>query len=510
MTSMNRAVVPLKELDDSNAIAHAAAELRRNEPRARIEFTVAVKKILGDRAGWKCSYHGCLRDTTGPTENEERKSVSARAGVASHIHAAREGGPRWNASLSEEEIKDVNNGIWLCTHHGNVIDVFIKEHPPEKLVAMKQVRDFAQQITMLDENVGHIVTRVGVQWLDNVVWKHWPNPDLDAVRSDLAQLAAALERNARLGTVSAALPATFPLKKVVTEVKAAVADTVSQMVQATSADFLAQASFQRERRRAVAIARAWERPQGDESLVECARRRLWCNVKLSARDPETGALCDDFIWARGTGEIRHEYSLEQGEWLEIHSAYTVSRKNNLDWHLDVVIRDGRCRVDSTLRVFTQLSDVDVHDYFVWKALEGYGTVVEKMSQGWTPIGFVGLDTGGNLDADAIHPEPFEIKSKVTAQELEECLYRYRKLKLGKEIAEEWGFVFIPTDAFFCRELDEATIMQAADTIAEQSGPAPYWYNSRSKPLVTLPGKEIRLTVRNFCLSFRSMPVKKRH
>lgn len=105
MTSISTAAVPLKELDDVGGIAHAAAELRKKEPHQRIEFTPAVKKIPGDRAGWKCSYRGCLRDTTGPTENEEGKSVSARTGMASHIHAAREGGPRWNPDLTEQQVQ---------------------------------------------------------------------------------------------------------------------------------------------------------------------------------------------------------------------------------------------------------------------------------------------------------------------------------------------------------------------------------------------------------------------
>jgi hypothetical protein len=135
--------------------------------------------------------------------------------------------------------------------------------------------------------------------------------------------------------------------------------------------------------------------------------------------------------------------------------------------------------------------------------------VEKLVQGWEPIGFVGLETGGCLNADSVHPEPFEIKLKATREELEECLYRNQKLRLGKEIGEEWGFVFVPTPDFFCRELDEATIRQAADALAEQKRPGPYWHDSRSEPLVTLPVREIRLLVRNGCLFFGSAPIRKR-
>jgi hypothetical protein len=208
---------------------------------------------------------------------------------------------------------------------------------------MKKVRDFAQQMTILDKDINRFVIRIGVHWLNEVVWKHWPDPDRAVVREDLAELAEALDRNNLLRSVPARLPGNFTLKKVVTEVKAAVADATAQVAQAAQLDFLAEASFQKERRRAVDIAVAWARSLKVASLAGRGHYLVICNVKLSARDPETGELHDRFIWTEGSGELRHEYTLDNGERLEIHSAYTSTRRNSLDWHLDILIRDGQCQ-----------------------------------------------------------------------------------------------------------------------------------------------------------------------
>jgi hypothetical protein len=83
----------------------------------RDNFSRKVRDILAGRAGHKCSV--CEKTTSGPST--EPKGVLSD-GVAAHITAASPGGPRFNPTLSFEERRSVENGIWACTQHGREID----------------------------------------------------------------------------------------------------------------------------------------------------------------------------------------------------------------------------------------------------------------------------------------------------------------------------------------------------------------------------------------------------
>lgn len=85
----------------------------------RDDFTVAVKRVLAQRAGYLCSKPGCRKLTIKPHSDPE-KSLSN--GVAAHIHAASENGPRYDPNQTPEERSSINNGIWLCHDHSDIID----------------------------------------------------------------------------------------------------------------------------------------------------------------------------------------------------------------------------------------------------------------------------------------------------------------------------------------------------------------------------------------------------
>jgi hypothetical protein len=53
--------------------------------------------------------------------------------VASHIHAAAKGGPRYDPSQTEEERRGYDNGIWLCRTCGTKIDTDEVKYPAELL-----------------------------------------------------------------------------------------------------------------------------------------------------------------------------------------------------------------------------------------------------------------------------------------------------------------------------------------------------------------------------------------
>lgn len=83
------------------------------------EFSQKVKQILAARAGYRCSFPDCGRPTVGPGM-ASREIIST--GVAAHIYSASDCGPRGAGELSEVERSAPENGIWLCSDHGRIVD----------------------------------------------------------------------------------------------------------------------------------------------------------------------------------------------------------------------------------------------------------------------------------------------------------------------------------------------------------------------------------------------------
>ena len=82
--------------------------------------------------------------TCGANTNPEKIS---NIGVAAHICAAAQGGPRYDASMTPEERKSFENGIWLCQSCSKLIDTDITRYPKELLQSWKQL---AEQTAILE------------------------------------------------------------------------------------------------------------------------------------------------------------------------------------------------------------------------------------------------------------------------------------------------------------------------------------------------------------------------
>ncbi len=94
------------------------------------DFKLSTKRELDKRSGHVCSCPECRAPTSGPQLDGEK---SLNAGVAAHITAAQPGGPRYDASLTPEQRRHANNGIWLCAHHAAVIDKDVSRYSVELL-----------------------------------------------------------------------------------------------------------------------------------------------------------------------------------------------------------------------------------------------------------------------------------------------------------------------------------------------------------------------------------------
>jgi hypothetical protein len=102
----------------------------------RDEFPQKTKDTLRLRAGNLCSFRGCGRPTSGPSQ--ESPDAVSNTGKAAHIHAAASGGRRYLASMTPEERADISNGIWLCAHHADVIDKDDVTYTADLLRVMKR------------------------------------------------------------------------------------------------------------------------------------------------------------------------------------------------------------------------------------------------------------------------------------------------------------------------------------------------------------------------------------
>lgn len=85
---------------------------------ARDNFSKSVIENLRSRVAHRCSNPDCRVPTSAPASNGKSKNI----GIAAHICAASEGGPRFDSSMTTTERKSVQNGIWLCANCSIKID----------------------------------------------------------------------------------------------------------------------------------------------------------------------------------------------------------------------------------------------------------------------------------------------------------------------------------------------------------------------------------------------------
>jgi hypothetical protein len=97
---------------------------------SRHEFTQRVKDALFKRVGGLCSDPECRNPTTGPATDPNK---STNVGAAAHVTAAAPGGPRYDPSLSEEERRSSENGIWLCQNCATLVDKDEARYPVDLL-----------------------------------------------------------------------------------------------------------------------------------------------------------------------------------------------------------------------------------------------------------------------------------------------------------------------------------------------------------------------------------------
>lgn len=98
----------------------------------RDEFTAATKQVLALRAAHRCSR--CRILTVRPHSDSGRAVIT---GVAAHICAAADGGPRFDPDQAQDERRAPANGIWVCHDCSDLIDKDQAAFPIDMLRMMK-------------------------------------------------------------------------------------------------------------------------------------------------------------------------------------------------------------------------------------------------------------------------------------------------------------------------------------------------------------------------------------
>lgn len=129
------------EIAMESSIAHS-----RIASMTRDNFPTPIKTALAKRAGFRCSYPGCQAVTIGPSD--ESDAATANTGEAAHINSASGGrrARRHDPLLSSEQRKSIENGIWCCNIHAELIDTDEITYTVELLKSWRQLAETKARI----------------------------------------------------------------------------------------------------------------------------------------------------------------------------------------------------------------------------------------------------------------------------------------------------------------------------------------------------------------------------
>src|SRR4051812_2330167 len=100
----------------------------------RDEFTLSTKRTLAHRVGHLCSNPACQVPTSGPRLEPDGILT---LGDAAHITAAASNGPRYDLTLTVEQRRHADNGIWLCVVCARIVDHDESRHTVTELCDWK-------------------------------------------------------------------------------------------------------------------------------------------------------------------------------------------------------------------------------------------------------------------------------------------------------------------------------------------------------------------------------------
>jgi len=150
--------------------------------RQRDDFLAPIKDELAKRAGHRCSNPACQKQTSGPAA---APVGSVSLGVASHIVAASPRGPRADPTLTPDERRSLDNGIWLCQNCAKLIDSDTDGHSVDDLRRWKaETEEFARRQLRASGPLQPSDPRsfLRLEFSDWCIWRHKPDPPNSMLR----------------------------------------------------------------------------------------------------------------------------------------------------------------------------------------------------------------------------------------------------------------------------------------------------------------------------------------
>ncbi|POA78680.1 hypothetical protein [Pseudomonas sp. DP16D-R1] len=439
----------------------------------RVNFLKSTRKILAGNAGHMCSFYDCGKPTIGPEIKGDGTVGVKGIAVAAHIYAASPGGPRPPVGLTDKEIRAESNGIWLCPDDALKVDTFQFEYPAELLLEMKQVRVFAQSLALQNPTVSFMAHSIGMKRLDSIVRKHLPDLDKEKIieavkaayiRTEIAHSTAELP----FPTASIALSSVHTLSRVIREVMVC-ANHRLKIEDQVWRDVIADWSTH--------FGKFKRPPQESVTLVDRGY------AKISARNPKTGEILKDGVQTGAFVMLSDGADPSNPMTKHLLLQNTFTSFSSLEWKLNVKPAFGTFEVESELNVYKDVSPRNSVFNSDRESFESYAAVLEKLTLGWEPIGYVGLSVGEGNDDGNYHPTPVSIACQIKPEQFESRIRRCERVKLGYEIADEFDATMKFTPVFFNQSINDAALSEAAADFLTELGPKPWNLLCSSKPIM---------------------------
>jgi len=114
------------------------------------DFSEGTIDVLAKLVGYLCSRASCRRLTVGAHSSDSKATL---VGVAAHVCAASPGGPRYDSSMTDEDRRSPENGIWLCPNCATEVD---KDPARFRVSLLRKWKDDAESEALkLLENPGY-------------------------------------------------------------------------------------------------------------------------------------------------------------------------------------------------------------------------------------------------------------------------------------------------------------------------------------------------------------------
>jgi len=269
------------------------------KPEGRIEFSDEVKNTIWKRAGGLCSIRYCLKSVFGTDGNlgvDEGAHKSTTIGNAAHIYSATKNWARGQGGKAQSFISSAANGVSTCRNcHWNV-DAVDSKYPAEKLFEMKVVREQAQDLNRHNEAVGFYVSRIGTEYLDELVWNAEDRGDEKSI-SDKFIIYAESAVQALRG-IKTQLGSIMPVPQVCTQLPISMAINASSKPEIDVCGFLARsrpfkwagsleaqsAVEMAQAERTLSLAKSWSGNKSDRYFFDRVRCQFFTRDKLTLEE----------------------------------------------------------------------------------------------------------------------------------------------------------------------------------------------------------------------------------